>query len=238
MTCRLRAAAVVCTVGATPWAENTTIAPSGTSSVSSTNTAPALASVSTTWRLCTISWRTYTGAPCFSSARSTVSTARSTPAQYPRGSASSTRLPSTGAATERVAPGIPMLIVSGMGPGYLPSAYQHHLWDRPYSCTHGYCPVRSPSAGRRRGDRAGGNSQAAADRHHLPDDDRQPVRPVGDEDAAGRRGPGESRRRNPGTAVSAEGRAARVGHLRRGRRRFRRTRGRRSPQRRAPHRGQ
>ena len=38
----------LCTVGATPWAENTTIAPSGTSSVSSTNTAPALASVSTT----------------------------------------------------------------------------------------------------------------------------------------------------------------------------------------------
>ena len=38
--------------------ENTTVAPSGTSSVSCTNTAPALASVSTTWRLCTISWRT------------------------------------------------------------------------------------------------------------------------------------------------------------------------------------
>ncbi len=48
MTCRLRSAAFWCTVGATPWAENTTIAPSGTSSVSSTKIAPALASVSTT----------------------------------------------------------------------------------------------------------------------------------------------------------------------------------------------
>ncbi len=119
MTCSFRSAADVCTVGATPCAENTTIAPSGTSSVSSTNTAPALASVSTTCRLCTISWRTYTGAPCFSSARSTVSTARSTPAQYPRGSASSTRLPATPLDAELEAPGIPMLIVGGMVPRVL-----------------------------------------------------------------------------------------------------------------------
>ncbi|COY77492.1 Uncharacterised protein [Mycobacterium tuberculosis] len=55
MTCRLRSLALTCTVGATPCAENTTIAPSGTCSVSSTKTAPALARVSTTWRLCTIS---------------------------------------------------------------------------------------------------------------------------------------------------------------------------------------
>ena len=67
--------------GDTPCAEKTTVAPSGTSSVRSTNTAPRSARVDTTWRLCTISLRTYTGAPCASSARSTVSTARSTPAQ-------------------------------------------------------------------------------------------------------------------------------------------------------------
>ena len=122
MTWSLRSAADVCTVGATPCAENTTIAPSGTSSVSSTNTAPASASVSTTCRLCTISWRTYTGAPCFSSARSTVSTARSTPAQYPRGSASRTRLPATPVDAELEAPGIPMLIVGGMVPRVLTRA--------------------------------------------------------------------------------------------------------------------
>ena len=40
-----------------------TIAPSGTSSVSSTNTAPRSLSVSTTCLLCTICLRTYTGAP-------------------------------------------------------------------------------------------------------------------------------------------------------------------------------
>lgn len=55
MVCRLRSAAAECTEGATPCAENTTMAPSGTSSVSSTNTAPAFSSVLTTCRLCTIS---------------------------------------------------------------------------------------------------------------------------------------------------------------------------------------
>ena len=63
MVCRLRAAAAACTAGETPCAENTTRAPSGTSSVSSTKTAPRAASVSTTCRLWTISLRTYTGAP-------------------------------------------------------------------------------------------------------------------------------------------------------------------------------
>ncbi|SHU68616.1 Uncharacterised protein [Mycobacteroides abscessus subsp. abscessus] len=48
MVFRLRSAAFSWTVGATPWAEKTTMAPSGTSSVSSTKMAPALASVSTT----------------------------------------------------------------------------------------------------------------------------------------------------------------------------------------------
>ena len=76
---RWRASA--CTVGDTPWAENTTVAPSGTSSVSSTKTAPRCARVVTTWRLCTISLRTYTGGPYVSRAFSTATTARSTPAQ-------------------------------------------------------------------------------------------------------------------------------------------------------------
>src|SRR6185437_1630070 len=74
--------------GETPWAENTVRAPSGTSLTSSTNTAPRSVSRSTTCLLWTICLRTYTGGPCKSSARSTVCTARSTPAQYPRGAAS------------------------------------------------------------------------------------------------------------------------------------------------------
>ena len=61
----------------------------GTSVSESTNTAPRSRELSTTCLLCTISLRTYTGVPCNSSARSTVCTARSTPAQYPRGVASS-----------------------------------------------------------------------------------------------------------------------------------------------------
>ena len=44
--------------GATPWAEKTTIAPSGTSSVSSTKIAPRCSSFLTTWVLCTICLRT------------------------------------------------------------------------------------------------------------------------------------------------------------------------------------
>ncbi len=42
----------------TPWAEKITGRSSGASSSSSTNTAPWRFSCSTTWRLCTISWRT------------------------------------------------------------------------------------------------------------------------------------------------------------------------------------
>ena len=53
-----RAAACSCTAGETPWAEKTTMAPSGTSSVSSTKTAPRSVRVSTTCPLCTICLRT------------------------------------------------------------------------------------------------------------------------------------------------------------------------------------
>ena len=42
------------TAGATPWAENTTVAPSGTSSSSCTKTAPRCSRSATTWRLWTI----------------------------------------------------------------------------------------------------------------------------------------------------------------------------------------
>ena len=55
---RLRASALACTLGATPWAENTTVSPSGTSVSSSTNTAPRARSCSTTCLLWTISLRT------------------------------------------------------------------------------------------------------------------------------------------------------------------------------------
>ena len=64
-----------------PCAENTTTLPSGTSSVSSTKMAPRFSSSLTTWVLCTICLRTYTGAPNLPSAISTACTARSTPAQ-------------------------------------------------------------------------------------------------------------------------------------------------------------
>ncbi len=49
---------VRCTDGATPWAENTTVSPSGTSVSWSTNTAPRSRSCSTTCLLWTISLRT------------------------------------------------------------------------------------------------------------------------------------------------------------------------------------
>jgi hypothetical protein len=55
---RLRAAASSCTTGATPCAEKTTVAPSGTSSVSSTKIAPRVSNARTTCRLCTICFRT------------------------------------------------------------------------------------------------------------------------------------------------------------------------------------
>src|SRR6218665_1010412 len=52
--------------------------------------------------LCTICFPTYTGAPQRSSAFSTAITARSTPAQYPRGAASNTRFcPTTGLSLSR-----------------------------------------------------------------------------------------------------------------------------------------
>ncbi len=69
------------TTGATPWAENMTMLPGGTSSVCSTKMAPFFSRVWTTYLLWTISWRTYTGAPYCSRAFSTAITARSTPAQ-------------------------------------------------------------------------------------------------------------------------------------------------------------
>ena len=81
IVCSPRAPAFACTEGATPWAEKTTVSPSGTSVSSSTNTAPRASRSRTTCRLWTICLRTYTGGPYSSSARSTVSTARSTPAQ-------------------------------------------------------------------------------------------------------------------------------------------------------------
>src|SRR5215470_11628594 len=71
-----------------PWALKMTVASSGTSSSSSTKIAPLWRSVSTTSRLCTISRRTYTGGGHTDSATSTMSIARSTPAQNPRGPAS------------------------------------------------------------------------------------------------------------------------------------------------------
>ena len=55
---RLREAAFSCTAGATPWAEKTTIASSGTSVSCSTKIAPRSASSSTTCLLWTISLRT------------------------------------------------------------------------------------------------------------------------------------------------------------------------------------
>jgi hypothetical protein len=70
---RPRRSASACTAGETPWAEKTVTEPSGIeSSSSSTNTAPRSRSFSTTCLLWTISLRTYTGAPCRVSARSTV----------------------------------------------------------------------------------------------------------------------------------------------------------------------
>src|SRR5438093_8285606 len=75
------------TAGEMPWALKITVASSGTSSSSSTNIAPFWRSVSTTSRLWTISRRTYTGCGHTDSASSTLSMARSTPAQKPRGPA-------------------------------------------------------------------------------------------------------------------------------------------------------
>src|SRR5262245_34967572 len=75
------------TAGEMPWALKITVASSGTSSSSSTKMAPFWRRVSTTRRLWTISRRTYTGGGHTSSATSTMSIARSTPAQKPRGPA-------------------------------------------------------------------------------------------------------------------------------------------------------
>src|SRR5262245_3194072 len=76
------------TAGEMPWALKITVASSGTSSSSSTKMAPFCRRVSTTRRLWTISRRTYTGGGHTDSATSTMSIARSTPAQKPRGPAS------------------------------------------------------------------------------------------------------------------------------------------------------
>src|SRR6476659_4876168 len=82
---RPRVEASSSTLRATPWALNTVTAWGGTSDRSSTKIAPLFFRLSTTYLLCTISCRTYTGGPYFSSARSTISMARTTPAQNPRG---------------------------------------------------------------------------------------------------------------------------------------------------------
>ena len=58
MVARPRRPASARTAGETPWAENTTVAPSGTSLSSSTKTAPRCSSPDTTCVLCTICLRT------------------------------------------------------------------------------------------------------------------------------------------------------------------------------------
>ena len=75
------------TLSGTPCAEKMRTLPSGTSLRSSMKTAPRSLSPSTTKRLCTTSCLTYTGAPNFLSAASTMPTALVTPAQKPRGTA-------------------------------------------------------------------------------------------------------------------------------------------------------
>ena len=87
ITCRFRSCAARKSSGPEPCAENTTFAPSGISRTSSTVTAPRASSDLTTVELCTISCFRYTGGPYRSSASSTTSIARSTPAQKPRGAA-------------------------------------------------------------------------------------------------------------------------------------------------------
>ena len=58
MVFRPRSAACAWTAGETPWAENTTVRPSGTSSSSSTKIAPRDSRLATTCLLCTICLRT------------------------------------------------------------------------------------------------------------------------------------------------------------------------------------
>ena len=53
-----RSSAALRTAGETPCALKTSSDPGGTCAGSSTKTAPFARSASTTWRLCTISWRT------------------------------------------------------------------------------------------------------------------------------------------------------------------------------------
>ncbi len=57
-TLRPRSRASRCTSSETPCAEKITVAPAGTSESSSTKTAPFARRSSTTYLLCTISWRT------------------------------------------------------------------------------------------------------------------------------------------------------------------------------------
>src|SRR3990170_5950163 len=75
------------TAGEMPWALKITVVPSGTWSSSSRKIAPLRRSASTTSRLWTISFLTYTGVGQTWRANSTMSMARSTPAQKPRGPA-------------------------------------------------------------------------------------------------------------------------------------------------------
>ena len=86
-----RSVASACTAGDTPWAENTTVAPSGTSSSSSTKIAPRRLQILHHMPVVHDLLADVDRSPVRSSAFSTVITARSTPAQYPRGAATTTR---------------------------------------------------------------------------------------------------------------------------------------------------
>src|SRR5579884_2335367 len=90
-----RAAACARICGATPWALYSSVPPTGTSSTPSTKTTPRDRKRSTTGRLWTISWYTYSGVPYSSRARSRLSMAMLTPAQKPRGLARMMRMGST-----------------------------------------------------------------------------------------------------------------------------------------------
>ena len=86
-----RARAAATTSGADPWALSMRGAPSGTSATSSTKTTPSRRKRSTTSWLWTISWKQYTGGSKTRTIQARALIAISTPAQNPRGAASSTR---------------------------------------------------------------------------------------------------------------------------------------------------
>src|SRR4028118_1396939 len=83
MVLSCRAAASACTAGETPWALKTTTEPSGTSSVSSTKTAPRRSSVATTGLLWTVCLRAEADAraPALGPPVGLVDEARPTPLQ-------------------------------------------------------------------------------------------------------------------------------------------------------------